>query len=165
MGRMYDALVRADRHKRALTLERPGPRPETREPRPAPEAVGDARGWKRLLPRRSEPSVEALEATGPEAAATPTTAVDWGAFVFDQVGAIDQKLDAFDETLRKQMPELENRLLHLVELRLGALEHDIGARVGTFGDRISDRVGQAGRTQTLLLGLNLGALMLLLLRT
>jgi hypothetical protein len=87
--------------------------------------------------------------------------IDWGAFVFDQVGSIDQKLDAFDEALHKRVPELEGRLLHLMELRLGSLERSIFSRIGGLSREL---IGAGGLRQRLLLGvLGLLGLNLLLL--
>ena len=84
--------------------------------------------------------------------------IDWGAFVFDQVGSIDHRLDALDEALHKQVPELEGRLLHLLELRLGSLERSVFSRLGGLSREL---ISAGGRRQRLLLavlgllGLNL----------
>jgi hypothetical protein len=114
---------------------------------------------------RSQPvphTPEAEELDFDEQAARPVSGeIDWGAFVFDQVGSIDQRLDAFDEALHKQVPELEGRLLHLLELRLGSLERSVFSRIGGLSREL---IGAGGLRQRLLLGvLGLLGLNLLLL--
>lgn len=131
MGRTYQAMLRAERERSGRSQPVPHT-PETEELR--------------------------FDAEAPSAV---TREIDWGAFVFDQVGSIDQRLDAFDEALHKRVPELEGRLLHLLELRLGSLERSVVSRIGGLSREL---VGACGLRQRLLLGvLGLLGLNLLLL--
>ena len=133
MGRTYEAMLRAERERR---------------------------GSAGLLRRRAEPEkLGDWEADGGGAAVSAE--VDWGTFVFDQIGSIDQRLDAFDETLRKGIPEFEGRFMHLLELRLQSVEREVAGRLAGLGRQLVGERSTGQRLQLGLLGLNLVLLGLL----
>jgi hypothetical protein len=51
--------------------------------------------------------------------------IRWEGAVFERVSSIERQLAALDESLGKRVPEVEQRLLHLLEGRLAGLEADL----------------------------------------
>jgi hypothetical protein len=63
--------------------------------------------------------------------------IRWEGAIFERVTSIERQLDALDEGLAKRVPELEGRLLHLLERRLGALEADLHRRVSDLATDVA----------------------------
>jgi len=157
MGSTYDALARADRQKRERSAS---------PPLPSRSAESPASGWRRVMPGSGALEQQADELDLPlPTLRNPTSAedgVDWGGFIFDQVGSIDQKLEELHLTLEARFPESEARLQKLVEARLAATDARIGARLSGISRRLGDGESRT-RLHTLLLGINLALLLFLLL--
>ena len=51
--------------------------------------------------------------------------IRWEGAIFERVTSIERQLAALEENLGKRVPEVEERLLHLLEGRLAALEGDL----------------------------------------
>ena len=67
----------------------------------------------------------------------PTGAIRWEGAIFERVTSIERQLDALEEGLRKRLPEVESRLLHLLERRLGALEAELHRRVSDLATDVA----------------------------
>ncbi len=74
--------------------------------------------------RRSELEASTAPAEGGEALEEPG-AIRWEGAIFERVTSIERQLAALDESLGKRVPEVEGRLLHLLEGRLAALETEL----------------------------------------
>jgi len=93
--------------------------------------------------RRSE-----LEASGdPEQGAQleEPGEIRWEGAVFERVTSIERQLAALDESLGKRVPEVEERLLHLLEGRLAALETELHKAMSGLA---SDLAFEAERRRT-----------------
>ena len=64
-------------------------------------------------------------------------AIRWEGAIFERVTSIERQLDALEESFGKRVPELEGRLLHLLERRLGALEIDLHRRVSDLASDVA----------------------------
>jgi hypothetical protein len=88
--------------------------------------------------------------------------IRWEGAIFERVTSIERQLAALEEGLGKGVPEVEERLLHLLEGRLAALEgelHQATSRIASELTLESDR--RRGDQRRLLLALAaLGALVL-----
>jgi hypothetical protein len=51
--------------------------------------------------------------------------IRWEGAIFERVTSIERQLAALEEGLGKRVPEVEERLLHLLEGRLAALEGEV----------------------------------------
>jgi len=51
--------------------------------------------------------------------------IRWEGAIFERVTSIERQLAALEESLGKRVPEVEERLLHLLEGRLAALEGEV----------------------------------------
>src|SRR5262245_30121142 len=51
--------------------------------------------------------------------------IRWEGAIFERVTSIERQLSALEESLGKRVPEVEERLLHLLEGRLAALEGEV----------------------------------------
>jgi hypothetical protein len=51
--------------------------------------------------------------------------IRWEGAIFERVTSIERQLAALEESLGKRVPEVEERLLHLLEGRLAALEGEL----------------------------------------
>ena len=51
--------------------------------------------------------------------------IRWEGAIFERVTSIERQLAALEENLGKRVPEVEERLLHLLEGRLAALESEV----------------------------------------
>ena len=74
--------------------------------------------------RLSELEASAAEPEGGKALGEPG-AIRWEGAIFERVTSIERQLAALDESLGKRVPEVEGRLLHLLEGRLAALEAEL----------------------------------------
>ncbi len=82
---------------------------------------------RRAEARRSQLELDAGELSAGDAAevlADPGE-IRWEGAIFERVTSIERQLAALEETLGKRVPEVEERLLHLLEGRLAALEGEI----------------------------------------
>jgi hypothetical protein len=68
--------------------------------------------------------------------------IRWEGAIFERVTSIERQLAALDESLTKRGPEFEDRLLHLLEVRLRSLEggvlhrlSDLASALDLEGDR------------------------------
>ena len=77
--------------------------------------------------------------------------IRWEGAIFERVTSIERQLDALEEGLGKRVPELESRLLHLLERRLGALETDIHRRVSDLATDVALDADQRRRNHRRLL--------------
>jgi hypothetical protein len=86
--------------------------------------------------RRSE--LEASAAV-PEAGETLGEAgeIRWEGAIFERVTSIERQLAALDESLGKRVPEVEGRLLHLLEGRLAALEAELHESMSNLTSELS----------------------------
>ena len=74
--------------------------------------------------RRSELEASAAEPERAEELDEPG-GIRWEGAIFERVTSIERQLAALDESLGKRVPEVEGRLLHLLEGRLAALEAEL----------------------------------------
>lgn len=74
--------------------------------------------------RRSELEASGADPEGEELLAEPGE-IRWEGAVFERVTSIERQLAALDESLGKRVPEVEQRLLHLLEGRLAALHTEL----------------------------------------
>ncbi len=87
-------------------------------------------------------------------------AIRWEGAIFERVSSIEQQLQEVEERLGKRIPEVEERLLHLLETRLLRFERELDSSLAGLSEHIS-RVGEGSRFR---LGLILaGTLVLVLL--
>lgn len=89
--------------------------------------------------------------------------IRWEGAIFERVTSIERQLEALEESFGKRVPEVEGRLLHLLERRLGALEADLNRRVSDLATDLALDADRSRRDQRRLLwaiGV-LGALVLL----
>lgn len=129
-------------------------------PAEVPEAVGPRALPSRFSLRRSR----ALAAEAPVAASTATQpasrpaspaldlgplldepgAIRWEGAIFERVSSIEQQLQEVEERLGKRIPEVEERLLHLLETRLLRFERELDSSLADLSEHIA-RVGERGR--------------------
>ena len=64
-------------------------------------------------------------------------AIRWEGAIFERVTSIERQLGALEENLGKRLPEAEGRLLHLLEVRLGALEVELHRRVSDLATDVA----------------------------
>jgi hypothetical protein len=80
--------------------------------------------------------------------------IRWEGAIFERVTSIERQLTALEESLGKRVPEVEERLLHLLEGRLAALEGDVHQAMSGISSNLaleSDR--RRGEQRRLLLAL------------
>ena len=104
--------------------------------------------------RREAPA--AVEAAAPPAASSEPEVPDvgpllaepgeirWEGAIFERVTSIEQQLVEIEERLGKRIPELEERLLQLLEVRLLRFENELDSRLAGVSEHIS-RVGEGRR--------------------
>jgi hypothetical protein len=83
--------------------------------------------------------------------------------IFERVTSIERQLAALEESLGKRVPEVEARLLHLLEGRLAALEAELHRAASKLGEELareSDR-SRGGERRLLWALAALGLLVLL----
>lgn len=51
--------------------------------------------------------------------------IRWEGAIFERVSSIERQLAAIDESVGKRVPEIEQRLLHLLETRLAAFDREL----------------------------------------
>ena len=95
---------------------------------------------QRAEARRSE-----REATDVEDALADPGEIRWEGAIFERVTSIERQLAALDESLGKRVPEVEERLLHLLEGRLAALETELHKAMSGLA---SDLAFEAERRRT-----------------
>ena len=120
VGKTYDALTRAERNREARPLQPRARDPEGGVPRPP----GSRSLWQRWRARRT---VATLERAREHAA------------LLDRLGSIERRLDAFDEALTKKLTEIENRLLHVTEIRLGGYQKELSALIEASVSEATER--------------------------
>ena len=74
--------------------------------------------------RRSELEASGADPEGGELLGEPG-AIRWEGAIFERVTSIERQLVALEESLGKRVPEVEERLLHLLEGRLVGLETEL----------------------------------------
>ena len=74
--------------------------------------------------RRSEREAGVVDPGADEALGDPSE-IRWEGAIFERVSSIERQLAALEESLGKRMPEVEQRLLHLLEGRLSGLEAEL----------------------------------------
>jgi hypothetical protein len=74
--------------------------------------------------RRSEIQANAADPEAEERLGEPGE-IRWEGAIFERVTSIERQLAALDESLGKRVPEVEERLLHLLEGRLAGLETEL----------------------------------------
>ena len=74
--------------------------------------------------RRSELEASGADPEGGEVLGEPG-AIRWEGAIFERVTSIERQLVALEESLGKRVPEVEERLLHLLEGRLVGLETEL----------------------------------------
>ena len=79
---------------------------------------------------------DASAAASEEILAEPD-AIRWEGAIFERVTSIERQLGALEENLGKRLPEAEGRLLHLLEVRLGALEVELHRRVSDLATDVA----------------------------
>jgi hypothetical protein len=70
--------------------------------------------------------------------------IRWEGAIFERVSSIEQQLGEVEERLAKRIPEVEERLLHLLEVRLVRLERELDSRLADLSEHIA-RVGEGRR--------------------
>ncbi len=139
MGKTYDALMRAQQR----SGERAWPASElSREERPRR--------------RRRWPWLQRSATEGEDSALPPELLV--------QILAATDQIAALDERIRKKLPELEGRVLHLVETRLGGIERQVERVLEEIPSDALGRIDRLGRRLDRLVWLGLGLGLLVLLR-
>jgi len=73
--------------------------------------------------------------------------IRWEGAIFERVTSIERQLDALEESFGKRVPEVEGRILHLLERRLGALEAEVHRRLSDLATDVAldadrNRIGQ-----------------------
>ncbi len=99
--------------------------------------------------------------------APPARDGQWEALLAEEIASIDIKVDAFDETLRKSIPEIEQRVLHLIEGKFQALELGVARRLTAAQEqlgRLEERLARSHALVSFLLSLVLLILAVLLFR-
>ena len=89
--------------------------------------------------------------------------IRWEGAIFERVTSIERQLEALDEGLGKRVPELEGRLLHLLERRLGALEADLHRRMSDLATDVALDADRSRNDQRRLLWCLAGLALLILL--
>ena len=64
-------------------------------------------------------------------------AIHWEGAIFERVTSIERQFDALEEGLGKRLTEVESRLLHLFDRRLGALEAELHRRVSDLATDVA----------------------------
>jgi hypothetical protein len=70
--------------------------------------------------------------------------IRWEGAIFERVSSIELTLGEVEERLAKRIPEVEERLLHLLEVRLLRLEREIDTRLADLSEHIA-RDGEGRR--------------------
>ena len=89
--------------------------------------------------RRAEAGQEVPEAPGAsvEPVLAEPDAIRWEGAIFERVTSIERQLGALEESFGKRVPEVESRLLHLLERRLGVLEADLHRRMSDLATDVA----------------------------
>ena len=110
--------------------------------------------------RRSER--EASGADAGEVLAEPGE-IRWEGAIFERVTSIERQLAALEESLGKRVPEVEERLLHLLEGRLAALEAEVHRTMSDLASQLALEADRSrGGERRLLLALAAVGLLVLL---
>ena len=86
--------------------------------------------------RRSEVEASAADPEAGEVLEEPGE-IRWEGAVFERVTSIERQLAALDESLGKRVPEVEQRLLHLLEERLAGLETDLHRAMSSLASELA----------------------------
>lgn len=70
--------------------------------------------------------------------------IRWEGAIFERVSSIEMQLFEVEERLAKRIPEVEERLLHLLEVRLLRFERELDSSLAGLSEHIS-RVGEGRR--------------------
>ena len=114
---------------------------------------------RRAEARRSER--EAGEGDATELLEDPGQ-IRWEGAIFERVTSIERQLAALEENLGKRVPEVEERLLHLLEGRLAALESEVHRTMSGLASELALEADR-GRSDQRRLLLSLAAVGLLVL--
>jgi len=63
--------------------------------------------------------------------------IRWEGAIFERVTSIERQLAALEENLGKRVPEVEERLLHLLEGRLAALESELHQAMSSLSSELA----------------------------
>ena len=86
--------------------------------------------------RRSELEASATDPEGGEILGEPGE-IRWEGAVFERVTSIERQLVALEESLGKRVPEVEERLLHLLEGRLVGLETELHKTMSSLASELA----------------------------
>jgi len=86
--------------------------------------------------RRSELEASGADPEGGEVLGEPGE-IRWEGAVFERVTSIERQLAALEEGLGKRVPEVEERLLHLLEGRLAGLEMELHKAMSSFASELA----------------------------
>jgi hypothetical protein len=86
--------------------------------------------------RRAEAGPEAPGAPEEPVLAEPGE-IRWEGAIFERVTSIERQLEALEESVGKRVPEVESRLLHLLDRRLGALEAELQRRMSDLATDVA----------------------------
>jgi hypothetical protein len=140
VGRTFEALRRAERERdRQLTI-RPTPATVTSSASNSPAAL-----WRRWLGRPDPDGRDEAELA---------------AWLVAETRSLGARLDALDEKLDKKFPEVEGRVLHLLESAATHLESTLASQAqAAVAEEVSTRLAAAERRAAL----GRGAIMVVLL--
>ena len=112
--------------------------------------------------RRSEREASTADPEGGEVLGEPGE-IRWEGAIFERVSSIERQLAALEENLGKRVPEVEERLLHLIEGRLVGLETELHKTMSGLASELAfDAERRQGEQRRVLWALAaVGALVLL----
>jgi hypothetical protein len=94
---------------------------------------------------------------------TDSEDIRWEGAIFERVTSIERQLSSLEESLGKRVPEVEERLLHLLEGRLAALEGEVHRSMSSLGSELAlEAERRHGDQRRLLLALAAVGLLVLL---
>jgi len=86
--------------------------------------------------RRSELEASGADPEGDEDLGDPGE-IRWEGAVFERVTSIERQLAGLEESLGKRVPEVEERLLHLLEGRLAGLETELHRAMSSLASELA----------------------------
>jgi hypothetical protein len=95
--------------------------------------------FQSLLRAEARRSELQASGSGPESeeALGDSGEIRWEGAIFERVTSIERQLAALDESLGKRVPEVEQRLLHLLEGRLAGLEKELHQLVSGLNSELA----------------------------
>ena len=86
--------------------------------------------------RRSELEASGADPEAGEILGEPGE-IRWEGAIFERVSSIERQLAALEESLGKRVPEVEERLLHLIEGRLVGLEAELHKTMSSLASELA----------------------------